>query len=119
METDKELTALAAKAAGLTVEWSESWGCFQRDARPVSPGYSEWLLWRPLSDDGDALRLAVKLGLEVYEGSSDGTAQAWVGWFAPNKRTRYLCEPHGSDPYAAARRAIVRAAAEVAKANNS
>jgi hypothetical protein len=51
--TDRELLELAAKAADLP--W-EQW-CINGDAS-----------WNPLIDDGDALRLAVKLGmyLNIY-----------------------------------------------------
>ena len=93
--TDKELLELAAKAAGIDMEWSG----------PHTPRD-----WNPLTDDGDALRLAVKLGLEV---------DPWLG----RKITIVdhgeidcaINENHGDDPYAATRRAIVRAAAEIGK----
>ena len=52
---DRELLELAAKAAGIEVEWSDITGCFWSDGDS----------WVPLTDDGDALRLAVKLGLCV------------------------------------------------------
>lgn len=59
------------------------------------------IYWNPLEDDGDALRLAVKLNITVdpkylYKGPWDGGGT--------------LC-----DPYEATRRAIVRAAAEIEK----
>ncbi len=62
--------------------------------------------WNPLTDDGDALRLAVKLNIHIS------------GFF--NKVTTdtdemSFCENYGADPYAATRRAIVRAAAEIGK----
>ncbi len=50
-------------------------------------------VWNPLTDDGDALRLAVKLRIEVE-----------AGWMV-----------FSEDPYAATRRAIVRAAAEIGR----
>jgi hypothetical protein len=52
--------------------------------------------WNPLTDDGDAFRLAVKLDLLV-----DGLAGNY-------DETQ---EEYDADPYAANRRAIVRAAA--------
>lgn len=64
---DRELLELAAKAAGIEVRWTDSdiyRGSFLRKVVPApqSP-CSEWLYWRPLHDDGDALRLAMKLGI--------------------------------------------------------
>lgn len=82
--TDAELTALAAKAF-----------C---DA-PV--GFS------PLTDDGDALRLAVKLLFEIDMGR---------GCIAIRHSTGIkILEAFNHDPYAATRRAIVRAAAEIGR----
>ena len=51
--TDRELLELAAKAIGIKLRYN-SWG--NRDARQP---------WDPLTDDGDALRLVVFLGLMV------------------------------------------------------
>jgi hypothetical protein len=66
--------------------------------------------WNPLADDGDALRLAVKLrSFPVIEFWSDGGL--WV--FMPGDEQN--AELLGTDPYAATRRAIVRAAAEIGK----
>lgn len=88
--TDRELLELAAKAAG---EYS--------DKEPL-----EHLLnrWNPLTDDGDALRLAVKLSMT---GLRIGTNAAWVEDFQGS-----FFAYKASDPYAATRRCIVRAAAE-------
>jgi hypothetical protein len=71
----------------------------------------------PLTDDGDALRLAVKLGMEVYvDVHPEGCActEAWSVGERDRPLGRVIVD-HGSDPYAATRRAIVRAAAEVGK----
>lgn len=59
--TDRELIELAAKAAGKDLtkhEWFPLGGFF-RGVGDVS----DW--WNPLTDDGDALRLAVKLRLNI------------------------------------------------------
>ena len=53
MKTDRELLELAAKAAGIELKYNYLW---RRDARQP---------WNPLTDDGDALRLAEFLGLTV------------------------------------------------------
>ena len=97
--TDKELLEKAAKAAGIEIlYWSE-----------ISEGFklkNVLVYWNPLTDDGDALRLAVKLGLQV----SERVSEVW----RDGKETAYFFEDD-VDPYAATRRAIVRAAAEIGK----
>ena len=62
--TDREMLELSAKAAGLDLEWCESWGCMARNLGP-SDGYDRLTCWDPLKDDGDALRLAVQLQLGI------------------------------------------------------
>jgi hypothetical protein len=64
--------------------------------------------WNPLTDDADALRLAVKLRLVLFlEIPRIGIGPRMDG---PEV---YLDE--GEDEYAATRRAIVRAAAEIGR----
>lgn len=100
-QTDRELLELAAKAAGVP---SKVVG--------ASPG-SYWieetksmhLQWNPLTDDGDALRLAVKLGMQVDMRDPETRIYA-MG--AGDVVTEYHAN---RDPLAATRRAIVRAAA--------
>jgi hypothetical protein len=67
-------------------------------------------LWNPLKDDGDALRLAVKLRLDVAV--SERNKQTVV---CSLKTSGISLELHNDDPYAATRRAIVRSAAEIGK----
>jgi hypothetical protein len=104
--TDRELLEAAAKAAGLTIgAWSDNYGAFMH--RGVEPGKS-W--WNPLTDDGDALRLAVKLRLNL---SLDRTG---IKVFHDDKP----CIKAGgwesrADENEVVRRAIVRAAAEIGK----
>jgi hypothetical protein len=61
--------------------------------------------WNPLADDGDAFRLAVKLRMQIDIDPGD---TAVLG-----ENLEYASEQHGVDPYAATRRAIVRAAASI------
>lgn len=96
--SDRELLEDAAKAAGYSVV---GWG----DDMPIvegdyfgNPKLSKWY-WLPLRDDGDALRLAVKLRLDV----------------SICLEQHLTIEEYDADPYAATRRAIVRAAAAMAK----
>ena len=101
--TDRELLELAAKAAGLKVVDRLSATLYI-----ASEGCCGGARWNPLDDDGDAFRLAVKLQMIVNIDPTE--SQAGDG------RRDDECELHrGSDPYAATRRAIVRAAAEVVR----
>lgn len=104
--TDKELLELAAKAAGIKgkyQEWSPEPG--QKNFGIAKNG--AWAYWNPLTNDGDALRLAVKLKLALF------TSEKWCE--AIRSDIPVCAELPGEDPYAATRRAIVRAAAEVGK----
>jgi len=83
--TDRELLELAAKACGL------------EEAKMRI----EFNQWNPLEDDGDALRLAVKLNLLTTEGVED--------WKWCRDKTEH------ADVCASYRRAIVRAAAEIGR----
>lgn len=96
--TDQQLLELAAKAAGIEVYWCDSNSCFWLADESDS--------FVPLDHDGDALRLAVKLMLDVSVNLD--FVQVWGADF--NVR-----ESNDNDPYAATRRAIVRAAAEIGK----
>lgn len=88
---DKELLELAAKAAGVEV---------------VTPTMLEYGKWNPLTDDGDALRLAVKLKLSPeYDGD-----EVYV-----SAHSDFTASEFSESPYAATRRAIVRAAAEIGR----
>ena len=101
-KTDKQLLELAAKANGIFLQWTKD-GTNQ----PID-GCDE--PWNPLTDDGDALRLAVKLRLDICHECNDGTWHINV-W--PSSRGVGSCELEEPDPYAATRLAIVRAAAEI------
>jgi hypothetical protein len=96
--TDRELLEKAASAAaGIS---SDGLGtCFDMDRGQP---------WNPLTDDGDALRLAVKLGFIVdAQGMHTRIKEAFSG-------DNLSVEAHNGNPYAATRRAIVRAAAAIA-----
>lgn len=91
--TDRELLEAAAKAEGHACPW-------------MLPDRGGERPWNPLTDDGDALRLAVALRMEVTISPAGHT---WA-----DDRSRRLAiakEMHNHDPAAATRRAIVRAAA--------
>ena len=105
---DRELLELAAKAAGEPYfEHAPEGGLY------LSNGED----WNPLENDGDALRLAVKLSIIVatYPEEILNTVEA-IAFFDGNRRKeKHITEKLGDDPYAATRRAIVRAAAEIGK----
>ncbi|CAB4159321.1 hypothetical protein UFOVP707_78 [uncultured Caudovirales phage] len=65
--------------------------------------------WNALQDDGDALRLAVALGMNVHVIRDDGT------FVSRYEHEPVIAEKRGADPYAATRRAIVRVAAAIGK----
>lgn len=97
--TDRELDMTAAKAAGLTVVGDQH----PPDGLNVVGEDGRVFVWRPRVDDGDALRLAVKLGLKV---NVWGCAQVGgIGTFIECDST--------ATPTPATRRAIVRAAAAI------
>jgi hypothetical protein len=68
------------------------------------------VLWNPLTDDGDALRLATKLNLHL--GLEVAVSNAWPAGIL----SMFCSETRSGDPDAATRRAIVRAAAEIGRA---
>ena len=108
MSTDRELLEMAAKAAGVVVvRWNDG-------LEPYSSGLGFIIysgrLWNPLTNDGDALLLAVKLHIDLkfYDGH---VVAGFDGGLIGTGRIYY-----GDDPAAATRLAIVRAAAEHGKA---
>ena len=103
---DRELLKLSAKAAGIDARYSEEYNQFFVDNDVIG----SFFVWNPLTDDGDALRLAVKLELEICFNNQEEGTTVWCPAIGD-----WLPEPHNDDPYAATRRAIVRAAAEIGK----
>jgi hypothetical protein len=103
--TDRELLELAAKAAGIECWYQAGLQYFGSHTKPTN--------WNPLVSDHDALRLAVKLyiGVEVWAGSS----KHGQGVTIVESDSCTIEQVHGKCPYAATRRAIVRAAAEIGR----
>lgn len=91
--TDRELLESAARAAGYVLLTNGQ--AYSQDAGNFD--------WNPLTDDGDALRLAVHMFRDIHFWYFDNSVS--VG----NER-RVVCD---SDPCTATRRAIVAAAALV------
>ena len=120
--TDRELLELAAKAAGVEeavyVECVKDYDSKDFGEPALQVGHSTWHTWNPLTDDGDALRLWVKLKLDISFGDvsffDDDFGFPVTYWREAQDVKGFVL--HENDPYAATRRAIVRAAAEIGKA---
>lgn len=114
MDDDRALLEAAARAAGYeVVGWDHAWPVVKGDR--FGTGQTRWI-WMPLDDDGDALRLAVKVGLSpsVFVGGASEGCTMVSSTTLPHGEL-FIEEMHGLDPYAATRRAIVRAAAAMAE----
>ena len=113
--TDKELLEAAARASGIEFE-----------KRYEEPSHFRGLLlqswrapytmafWNPLTDDGDALRLAVKLSINIVP-------NYYAEWHNADGSVvrEFTTEAGDSDNFAATRRAIVRVAAEIGSSHNA
>ena len=110
--TDRELLELAAKAAGFNFKWFKvkQWKNMKGKIGPYRYftgtvdvyGSHHTKPWNPLTDDGDALRLAVKLRMQVSITTESCRAETLpvLGVMV-----------NDNDEFAATRRAIVMAAA--------
>lgn len=110
--TDSELLELTAKAAGCEVLEVFDGGNLHIKGSGVHK-----IGWNPLTDDGDALRLAVRLRIHIEQnkdalyGEFTQCAAIGIHW---NDRPVEWWDKNES-PEAATRRAIVRAAAEIGR----
>ena len=107
--SDRKLLELAAKAAGMELDYTirpdkKAFYHSERNALALVDG--GW--FAPLTDDGDALRLAVKLRMSVFHSLSDV-------YVVDDDGDIEVEEGHKRDPLAATRRAIVRVAAEIGR----
>lgn len=102
--SDRELLEMAAKAAGIArSQWDYEW------LRGLGHMMCRSDMWNPLTDDGDALRLAVKLGLCILCHATQ------VEYSKRNGQVGTVAEQTFRNE-AATRRAIVRAAAAIGSA---
>lgn len=103
--TDRELLEMAAKAAGAKrTDYSDR----TPDHWVIEHLDGVWRKWCPLTDDGDAFRLAVSLKLVI-----DAEWEACVT--VKRENVVFVGESTLIDPFSATRRAITRAAAEIGK----
>lgn len=121
----RELLELAASAAGIKISTTHQ---SRRDASGcghvglwTTDGHT---CWNPLKNDGDALQLAISIGLSIepypYYSSPKHSVivkQRRRGDQMRESNPTEVVEVYGDDAAAATRRAIVRAAAAVAQAN--
>lgn len=115
--TDRELLELAAKAAGIDLkpmqinnvreQGDDRFVGYMTDPEQWSRGW-----FNPLTDDGDAFRLAVKLKLDVFFHPDRVEAHISGRKMIASKIFREEFKFCGND---STRRSIVRAAAEIGK----
>ena len=106
--TDRELLELAANGAGYPINdgYYDNGYWVYVDGAGDPPNDSAWTeIWNPITDDGDAFRLAVKLYL------FDGSMFSHLMQLRLDETRR---DPSKTDEEIM-RRAIVRAAAEIGK----
>lgn len=105
---DIDLLSFSAKAAGIGAEYDEKLGGMLITTTVIDPD-DGLVFWNPLTDDGDAMRLACTLGIDVLHNWESVTAQWELGKFCREKCTDETRNQ-------ATRKAITRAAAEIGKA---
>lgn len=123
---DKELIELAAKAAGFNFRWFKvkQWknmrgriGPYRHFTGTVDVyGSHHTKPWNPLTDDGDALRLAVKLGMGISFGQYAplDVYSVYISKVEHGDEIAVGCITDG-DEFGVVRRAIVRAAAQIGR----
>jgi hypothetical protein len=98
-QTDREMLELAAKAGGIELEWDDAeLPGYYSDWR----GLPQWNTWNPLADDGDRYRLLKTMNMKIcFKDTFVRCGDVIVMW---------------PDDEPTPERAIVRAAAEIGKA---
>lgn len=124
--TDIELLKCAAKAADLPYDnWCEKISDHDSPhygmlALYVDNGCGQYNSWNPLEHDGDAFRLAVLLGMEVYVDTHplgcDCTEAFSVTYDERKKHRAIVSHEDCNDIFKATRKAIVLAAAGLGRA---
>lgn len=116
--TDRELLELAATAAGMKARWFKVKKWRQYPTCKILCGHNDVFgthhskPWNPLTDDGDALRLATDLDLNVFH-----AAGACYAMPSDDDGSIEICVSYrdAGDKHTATRLAITRAAAEIGR----
>lgn len=113
--SDRELLEKAARAAGIKAVYTPM--LYLNGLSILDDETGRHTDWNPLQDDGDALRLAVKLNINIQHMSflskdAHYIAAGVADWSGMKVRA-------GDNPCAATRRAIVRAAAAIGSAHEA
>lgn len=103
--TEQQQMEYAAKAANIKGWWSSSYKAIQVDTAPLR----NFVMWSPRTENGDAFRLMVTLGLDIQRDKWDG--QVYAG-----NLDVLVKLPLGKDHAAATREAIFQAAVAIGKA---
>jgi hypothetical protein len=115
--TDRELLELAAKAAGKEVLCVFFNGT-DTLVHVRATGVMGKICWSPLTDDGDARRLAEKMNISIeIDDKTETVGALWVDSRGnPGRLKDILCICYrDGDKAVSTRRAIVRAAAEIGR----
>lgn len=106
--SDQELLRLAAKAAGEEVEWLPTEKAFFRKSCSW-PQEKGW--FNPMHDDGEALRLAIKLDIHIKRYAGATTCIELMALESITEHDHW--EVNHGDPMRSTRLAIVRSAAKI------
>lgn len=118
MNADKELLEMAAKTVEIELDWDippNARNPWRMTGVKGAEDYGPVCEWNPLTDDGDAFRLAVNLSILCYVGETHDNGKIAVATLMYHTPHFEALEDANTDQYAAIRRAIVRAAAEIGK----
>ena len=108
--TGKELLESAAKAAGMKFSaYHPDFGVWDDDNGRE---------WNPITDDGDALRLAVRLRLTIQHNFRGVMCYDSPDFCDKSNTNMIEVWENAADQAVATRRAIVRAAAEIGKSSH-
>ena len=118
--TDREMLELAAKAAGFRIDKSETNGGGRGNTGFDCMGSAvlDWhngISWNPLRNDGDALRLAAKLKIDLAWQNVGPFPEPYVEAYHRVDGPIYCA----SEPEQDYRRAITRAAAAIQEAREA
>ena len=113
MDNDRMLLEKAAKAAGIEVRYQPMSHRFLTKKQLIQSDGYYFTYWDPLTDDGDALRLAVKLKLTIQQNFAGVFCYDNPDFADKSQAMIEVYEETRNESYAATRRAIVRAAASI------